>query len=488
MSIDQLTDQEKAQILERDGRRCFIDGHPLESDDVEFDHIVPRAAGGATTVENMAAVCRKHNRQKGTMSLAEYRDYLDLRRFFDSEGAKYLDHVIAAKGGRVGDSLQYEVDGDGVTLYFDAGRQTFSLYTCPITGWQYFYALIPVRHLSNDAELQPRPLRDTSMWGLYRHFRYNTQLAPSICRFNDSGSLLLFDGQHKAAAQVWAGRNAVECKVYIKPASVKLRETNLEAHQSFRQMAFYTSELMDKYAAIFKEDWEAFLSLDGKKSEQTFVDYLVQSKNISVTNAKKQVSFAVHERIMNDEDNKLSPFVSAKTRTRTQPLTLNRIEKTIFRHLLSPIPSSAEFQSESDFREVEQKNLVHVMSIIAEEGLIGRWNPDLDDAVHKRTDRTFSAGAIRAWVRILRDVLNAYLQLYLIGPEEIDRVLYRTMSDENFDWIRKFTNRIFSHAVWDAPDTVDQDISKRLTKDDDATAMELLRERGLVVEWVLNPG
>ena len=63
---------------------------------LEFDHIIPRAAGGPTTLENMAAVCRKHNRQKGTMSLAEYRDYLELRRFFDSEGPKYLDHVIAA--------------------------------------------------------------------------------------------------------------------------------------------------------------------------------------------------------------------------------------------------------------------------------------------------------------------------------------------------------------------------------------------------------
>jgi hypothetical protein len=74
---------------------------------------------------------------------------------------------------------------------------------------------------------------------------------------------------------------------------------------------------------------------------------------------------------------------------------------------------------------------------------------------------------------------------YLKGPEEVHRVLYRELTDEQFAWIRKFVRQIFAHPVWDAPDTSDQDISKSLTKDDDTTAMSLLKERGLVVEWVL---
>lgn len=105
--------------------------------------------------------------------------------------------------------------------------------------------------------------------------------------------------------------------------------------------------------------------------------------------------------------------------------------------------------------------------------------------VHKRTERIFSAGAIRAWVRILRDVLNAYLQLYLQGPEEAQRIMYRELTDEQFEWIGKFVHRIFAHSVWDAPDTSSLDISKALTKDDDTTAFALLRDRGLTVEWVL---
>jgi hypothetical protein len=51
--------------------------------------------------------------------------------------------------------------------------------------------------------------------------------------------------------------------------------------------------------------------------------------------------------------------------------------------------------------------------------------------------------------------------------------------------MRKFVRRMYAHSVWDAPDTADQDISKALTKDDDTTALNLLKGRNLTVEWIL---
>lgn len=52
-------------------RKCFINGHPVTAEDVEFDHIVPFAEGGKSEVANIGAVCKKHNREKGTLSLSE---------------------------------------------------------------------------------------------------------------------------------------------------------------------------------------------------------------------------------------------------------------------------------------------------------------------------------------------------------------------------------------------------------------------------------
>src|SRR5437870_551940 len=100
--------EQKAEVLRIHGMRCFIDGHLIDSeDDLEFDHIIPVAAGGTTTVENLAPVCRKHNRQKRTMSLSEYRDYLHLGSFFEDGSPKYLDDVIRAKEQKVGQKFHY---------------------------------------------------------------------------------------------------------------------------------------------------------------------------------------------------------------------------------------------------------------------------------------------------------------------------------------------------------------------------------------------
>lgn len=483
-----LTETQKQQVLARDGLKCFIDGHPIESEkDIQFDHIRPVADGGPTDVENLAIVCRKHNQYKGKQSLSEYRDQLNLESFFRDGRPKYLDDVVAARNMKSGVSLQHEVAdaADRVTLYFDNGKTDVSLYVCPTTGWQYFYALVPVVHLRNDKDLQPRPLRQKPMLALYRHFRSNTQLAPSICRLESDGKLLLFDGQHKAAAQIWSGRKVVECKVYISPEPKRLKETNLEAHEAYRQMGFYSSELMAKNADIFGEDWSVYTQTDGEKSEDGFVAFLVETKGYTTTKARKEVERAIHHRILNDPANKLKAFTSEKTRTKELPLTHNRIQKTLFRDFLSPIPNKTEFDSPQDMRSTEEQNLVRIITIIAEEGLVNRWNPERNDSAHKKSERIFSAGSVRAWVRLLRGVLNAQLQLYMISPDEVNRVLYRPITDDQFEWIRKFVRRMFSHNVWEAPDTAEVNISMALTKDDDTTAANLLKERGLTLDWVL---
>jgi hypothetical protein len=51
-------------VHQRDGGRCaFVGdrGHRCESRGVEFDHIVPVAKGGETSVANLRLLCRKHN-------------------------------------------------------------------------------------------------------------------------------------------------------------------------------------------------------------------------------------------------------------------------------------------------------------------------------------------------------------------------------------------------------------------------------------------
>jgi len=310
----QITDSEKQQIIEEHGRVCFVDGTPIPDEDaVEFHHIKAFSKGGLTNLDNIAPVCKSHHRTIGTMDLQEYRDKIALDNFFGDGEPKYLDDLIREKRGHCGDKLVYEIEGETIRVYLKNSNYKFPLYVCPTTGWNYFYANIPVEFIENDKDLQPRAIRKNSLWNLYRHFQVNTQLAPSICRMDEDRTLRLFDGQHKAAAQIWAGRQTVECKIYLNPEAIILKETNLEAHGKFRQMSFYSHELMKKYADIFGEDWNQYMETEGEKSELGFYYFLVNIKGKTKAKARNEISLAMYNELIDDSGNKLSLYLSEKT-------------------------------------------------------------------------------------------------------------------------------------------------------------------------------
>ncbi|MCF7981163.1 MAG: HNH endonuclease [Pseudomonadales bacterium] len=479
----QISDADKQKILEQHGSRCFIDGEPFSDDaSVEFHHIQPFAFGGPTTLDNIAPVCKKHHRSLGTMSLQEYRDKIDLSKFFEGGEPKYLNDLIQYKTKNSDKPINHEISQSKIRLYYHDSTHDFPTYSCPTTGWKYFYGTLPVELIGNDRELQPRPLREASLWKLYRHFQLNTQISPSICRMEQPGSLLLFDGQHKAAAQIWAGRPMIECKVYINPDKRLLKETNLDAHGPYRQMSFYSHELMQKYADIFGEDWNEYMETEGEKSELGFYHFLVNAKQKTIAQARNEIALAMFKRIVDDENNGLSKFLSEKSRGRKQPLSFARLKKTFFQHMLLPPPVEDEFESESDFREDEKINLIKLMNIIAQEGLENKWNPERNDSTHKKAERIFGAGAIRAWVILLRDAINFHLRHYT--DEERKRFFYRQIADGDFQYFRQFIKKIFSHKIWDDPDPSGE-ISARLAKDDATTAKSLFDEKELSVRWVL---
>ncbi len=479
----QLSDAEKQVVLEEHERRCFVDGAPIGDDEsVEFHHIKPFSLGGSTDIDNIAPVCKRHHLTIGTMSLQEYRDKIDLASFFEGGEPKYLDDLINHKKGKCGETLKYETEPTAISLYYDDLKHIFPLYGCPVTGWSYFYGTVPVEYIGNDRELQPRPLREQNLWKLYRHFQSNTQISPSICRIDGNGTLLLFDGQHKAAAQIWAGRTTVECKIYVDPDARTLKETNLDAHGPYRQMPFYSHELMQKYADIYSEDWNEYMETDGEKSEQGLYNFLINAKQKTKAQAKNEIALAMYKDIIDDPANKLSKYLSEKHRGRKQPLTFARLKKTFFQHMIVIPPVSDEFESDTYLRIDEKRNMVKLMTIIAEEGLEGRWDPEHANNEHEKAERIFSAGAIRAWVVLLKDAINTHLRNY--SDEQRKIFFYRTIKDDDFNYMRQFVQKIFSHKLWIDPDPAGE-IAARLSKDDATTAKSLFDEKGLTVQWII---
>jgi hypothetical protein len=477
----QITELEKQQVLHRQGLKCFIDGHPVGSaDDFEYDHVWPYSEGGPSEIENIAAVCKKHNREKGSLTLGEYRDRLELRRFFEGAKKRRLDDLLATRvgDGSFGQPLNVELDSGGVKLYLDAGPVEVPLLYCPATGERYFYAVLPVSVIKNDIELQPRALEPERLWQLYRHLRQHTQLAPAVCRLVDN-AVLLFDGQHKAAAQVWAGRDAFDCKVYLDPEVRRIKETNLSAHDKLRQMPFYTSTLLEKYAGMASEDWEEFLLSSGPKTEAAFVDFIRAKSDLTKAEARKRVRSLVYKDILDHPANPLREYITEENRGRQNPLTMYRLEKTFFADFVASVPMNDEFETDSYHRDEERENVVRLFSAIVERSLTDKWAPERNDSAHKKAARLYSAGALRAWVPFLRDALAPALQLF--DGDDRERLFYRDLDDKQFSVIEKRLDRLFSHKVWEDPDPELND----LRYDNAERAKEMLRKSGLTPTWIL---
>jgi hypothetical protein len=58
---------------DRDGFRCQLCGERFPSEDLTFDHVVPRSRGGLTTWDNIVTACVRCNTAKGDRTPAEAR-------------------------------------------------------------------------------------------------------------------------------------------------------------------------------------------------------------------------------------------------------------------------------------------------------------------------------------------------------------------------------------------------------------------------------
>ncbi|MBW1739880.1 MAG: HNH endonuclease [Deltaproteobacteria bacterium] len=61
----------RVNIYARDGFQCQYCGKKFESEDLTFDHVIPKRYGGKTEWTNIVTCCYKCNRVKGGRSLKE---------------------------------------------------------------------------------------------------------------------------------------------------------------------------------------------------------------------------------------------------------------------------------------------------------------------------------------------------------------------------------------------------------------------------------
>ncbi len=80
--LEDFTDTQKKQILERDGYKCVICGRGTKDGvELHIDHIKPKDLGGEATIENGQTLCAQHNFMKKNFKQTETGKKMFLRLY-----------------------------------------------------------------------------------------------------------------------------------------------------------------------------------------------------------------------------------------------------------------------------------------------------------------------------------------------------------------------------------------------------------------------
>ena len=115
-------------ILKRLGRICYATGHSIpDTEDVQFDHIKAFADRGASEIDNIAPMCKKHNLQKGRLPLEDFRTKLKMDEFFSQWNALTLKHELKYfknKGeiSNYGETLIYSSDDSNFVIEINISK------------------------------------------------------------------------------------------------------------------------------------------------------------------------------------------------------------------------------------------------------------------------------------------------------------------------------------------------------------------------------
>jgi len=89
--LEDFTQKQKEEIMERDGYRCVLCGRGLaDGVELQVDHIKPKDLGGEATIENGQTLCAQHNFKKKNYKQTETGKKMFIRLY---ELSKKIDDI-----------------------------------------------------------------------------------------------------------------------------------------------------------------------------------------------------------------------------------------------------------------------------------------------------------------------------------------------------------------------------------------------------------
>jgi hypothetical protein len=428
LSAEQRKDLER-RLHESQRGACFICDKPIDLvlhvNAVDIDHVEPIKTGGKDIPDNFALTHASCNRSKQASDLRVARVLARFAKIRDELGpdnrGPNLGDILGRHGGSCHD-LPIHLKGNAVLISFpEMSRNEIiqvPLYNDELSGVDYFFAKLPIEYLFHDDRINPRAVGGSLNVLIDEFHKKRPQLHVALAWAEladgqGKTQIRVFDGQHKATAQILLGARELPVRVFLNPDLDILLTTNTNAGTTLRQVAFDKSVQRHLGNALFVERVERYRKDRGLNAEdESFSEKdMVNHFKGEWREMRRYVLDAVRDGITHNPENKLKDYIDFGGKTKERPFSYSTIEKTFYSFFIYPdvldTPLNYRIEEGENPRELEKEQILHLMNLIAEQLYVGHFDPSIGTS---RIENRLQKG---------EDIPEPHLRAYRLAREEI---------------------------------------------------------------------
>lgn len=480
--LDSLNSEAKKSLSknlwEIQNHKCFICEKEIHLDinSTNIDHICPLANGGKDEKTNFAITHEHCNKSKQDADLNVAKKLFQLQEIIkDAESKKEvpsLKHVLTTNGGSKY-AFRYKIESNQLVYSFDDIGDTSikrtEIFLDLLSNEKTAFISVPVEYLYHDETINPRGINKSINLLIKEFHKPNPQLHISLARIDD-GKIKIFDGQHKAVAQIMLGVRNIAVRLFIDPDIDRLIETNTIAGSKLKQIAFDKAIVRQLHDTLYAERLKKYqedhsmAEDDFSFSEQELVEHFKGERG----NVKVYIINSQKNAITHDPDNKLQSYINFEGRGTTLPLSYSTFEKTLLSSFVNAKtilnkPINYKMDEGQNPRILEKEQLVQLCNNIAEIMLISKFNDEIgtnkienkiatgngnsiaDD--HLIACRLFKEEIMYNWVQYIKLLVrNHFVVMGLMYDDE--NLFQQKFSDQLWDSIQTFLSNLRNLPVW----------------------------------------
>lgn len=469
----------KKELASIQSCKCYIcqKDIDLEIQETDVDHIVPLANKGKDDKSNFALTHASCNRSKSDANLNIARILYKLKNLQDevqskeNRSASLKDLLKIEDGSKY--NFQYKIENDELGYSFseigDTQIYRIKIFEDSLSKEKSCFIEVPLEYLYHDNLINPRGINSSISLLVKEFSKGNPQLHLSLARINED-KIQIFDGQHKAVAQILLGAKKILVRLFINPNVDRLIETNTNAGSSLRQIAFDKSIMRQLNNTLYNETITKYqkehnLAPDCYDfSEEQLVEYFKGDN----ANIRKYIIDSIKHTITHSQENQLRAFIDFEGKAKELPISYSAFEKTFLSTFIDSkliLKTNISYKTDEgeNPRELEINQLIKLLNVMAEEIYINKFNPEVGvNRIEQRiidkkdtdiTDehliayRMSKEEVLYNWLQYLKMVIESYFtntgKLY-----DSNKLFQQPFSDVLWGNIRKFIKNLSMLPLW----------------------------------------